>query len=236
MKKNLAFTLAEVLITLGIIGVVAALTMPTLITKHQKNVTVNSLKKFYSAVSQAKALSEVENGPFATWEFNSEETKDSQRENFNKYFRPYLNIVDECKSTDQCNIPALKSDISYYNFYIMNNGTIFSLKCSNDKEGKPGCYIIADINGNKGPNTYGKDIFFMNIYNRQGVVMFGKYPNDGESRTPATREELINGTLINNAKHTACCNTTCVTEMYKYHTCGALIQADGWKIADDYPW
>ena len=44
MKKN-AFTLAEVLITLGIIGVVAAMTLPTLIQNHQKQVYVNGLKK-----------------------------------------------------------------------------------------------------------------------------------------------------------------------------------------------
>lgn len=43
MKK--AFTLAEVLITLGIIGVVAAMTMPTLIANHQKKLLLNGLKK-----------------------------------------------------------------------------------------------------------------------------------------------------------------------------------------------
>lgn len=39
------FTLAEVLITLGIIGVVAALTMPSLIAEHQKNKLLQELKK-----------------------------------------------------------------------------------------------------------------------------------------------------------------------------------------------
>ena len=45
MKK--AFTLAEVLITLGIIGIVAAMTLPTLIGKYQKKQTVTQLKKAY---------------------------------------------------------------------------------------------------------------------------------------------------------------------------------------------
>ena len=49
--RRCAFTLAEVLITLGIIGVVAALTMPTLIAKHQKQVFVNRVKQTYSIVS-----------------------------------------------------------------------------------------------------------------------------------------------------------------------------------------
>ena len=49
--KKAAFTLAEVLITLGIIGVVAALTLPTLIQNHQKQVYVTQLKKAYSIYS-----------------------------------------------------------------------------------------------------------------------------------------------------------------------------------------
>ena len=45
MSKRIAFTLAEVLITLGIIGVVAALTIPTLIQKYEKQVYITQLKK-----------------------------------------------------------------------------------------------------------------------------------------------------------------------------------------------
>ena len=51
MKKS-AFTLAEVLVTLSIIGVVAAMTMPILIKNYQKHVLVNQLKKSYSVISQ----------------------------------------------------------------------------------------------------------------------------------------------------------------------------------------
>ena len=51
MKK--AFTLAEVLITLGVIGVVAAMTMPSLVANYQKKVWVNQLKKTVSVMNQA---------------------------------------------------------------------------------------------------------------------------------------------------------------------------------------
>ena len=51
-KYKKAFTLAEVLITLGIIGVVAAITIPGLITKYQKLATVVKLKKVYSQLNQ----------------------------------------------------------------------------------------------------------------------------------------------------------------------------------------
>ena len=55
--KN-GFTLAEVLITLGIIGIVAAMTLPALVGKYQKKVTVTRLKKFYSTMQQAIQLAE----------------------------------------------------------------------------------------------------------------------------------------------------------------------------------
>ena len=45
VKMQIAFTLSEVLITLGIIGIVAAMTLPALIGNYQKHVTVNKLKK-----------------------------------------------------------------------------------------------------------------------------------------------------------------------------------------------
>ena len=48
--RRVAFTLAEVLITLGIIGVVAALTMPALISNYKKTVYVNQLKKSVSVI------------------------------------------------------------------------------------------------------------------------------------------------------------------------------------------
>ena len=50
--KKLAFTLAEVLITLVIIGVVAAMTIPTLVTNADKKATATKLKVFYSKINQ----------------------------------------------------------------------------------------------------------------------------------------------------------------------------------------
>ena len=55
-KVKFAFTLAEVLITLGIIGIVAAMTIPNLITKHQQKVTVTKLEKAISYINQACRL------------------------------------------------------------------------------------------------------------------------------------------------------------------------------------
>lgn len=66
-SKRIAFTLAEVLITLGIIGVVAALTIPTLIAKHQEKTRITKLKKIYSQLQNAFNLAVYENGPLETW-------------------------------------------------------------------------------------------------------------------------------------------------------------------------
>lgn len=55
------------MITLGIIGVVAALTMPALIQNHKKSEASARLKKFYSIMQQAILTSESENGPASEW-------------------------------------------------------------------------------------------------------------------------------------------------------------------------
>lgn len=60
--KIQGFTLAEVLITLGIIGVVAAMTLPALIQKNNNKVVETRLKKFYSAINQAIMLAENDYG------------------------------------------------------------------------------------------------------------------------------------------------------------------------------
>ena len=66
-----AFTLAEVLITMGIIGIVAALTIPALIANYQKQVTVDRLKKSFSVISNAFVTSQYENGDMNSWGMNS---------------------------------------------------------------------------------------------------------------------------------------------------------------------
>ena len=57
-----AFTLAEVLITLGIIGVVVALTIPVLVGNYKKVQTVAQLKKVYSAMQQSVQIAQNEYG------------------------------------------------------------------------------------------------------------------------------------------------------------------------------
>lgn len=70
LKENNAFTLAEVLITLGIIGLVAAMTIPSLIANTQKDEAVSKLKA-YSTISQAILLAKADNGSVSDWSWRN---------------------------------------------------------------------------------------------------------------------------------------------------------------------
>lgn len=105
MKK--AFTLAEVLITLGIIGVVAALTMPMLIGHFEKTTTATKLKKFYSVMAQATDKAMSENGDWSTWDYSL-----SAKDFFNKYYASNLKVV--------------KTNGGRY--MVLEDGTVFTLR------------------------------------------------------------------------------------------------------------
>lgn len=94
MKKG--FTLAEVLITLGIIGVVAAMTLPTLIENHQKKEVVSRLQKFYTNINQAIRLSEVDNGSCEFWIYPEATSGAEGAKNFyDTYIKKYLKVLKE---------------------------------------------------------------------------------------------------------------------------------------------
>ncbi|MDR1327121.1 MAG: type II secretion system GspH family protein, partial [Heliobacteriaceae bacterium] len=96
MNKRTGFTLAEVLITLGIVGVVAALVMPGLINEYEKHVTTTRVKSFYSTISNAVLLAENENGPLETWDWvdKSPSANLKSRMAFD-YIKPYLKFAVE---------------------------------------------------------------------------------------------------------------------------------------------
>ncbi len=108
MKK--AFTLAEVLITLAIIGVVAAITIPSLIQKHNERVTVTKLKKMHSVLNNALRLSVVQHGEINQWGLSAtgeielpEDTPQEEidaRRNMAKFMRERirenLKVIDVC--------------------------------------------------------------------------------------------------------------------------------------------
>ena len=74
-KLKRAFTLAEVLITLGVIGVVAALTMPTLIANYQKKAQYTQFMKAYNTLQTAIDLSTADNGDISSWSYGSNDNE-----------------------------------------------------------------------------------------------------------------------------------------------------------------
>ncbi len=176
-QRAKGFTLAEVLITLGIIGVVAAMTLPSLIQKHQERVTVNKVKKFYSVMSQAQLMAIKDHGYLDEWDVSDGYTKESA-EKFMSYFKPYLKIAKDCGTSSGClqngtikflngnNHVNYDSSNRYYKL-ILNDGTYMWLRSatgaycatsSNNINDTCGALWI-DINGKNPPNTVGRDIF-----------------------------------------------------------------------------
>lgn len=179
MNKNYkkGFTLAEVLITLGIIGVVAALTLPALVQKQQEKATVTALKKFYSMLSQAYIQAKLENGTVDTWY----ETSMTQQERSNlvaEKLTKHIKTTKICKNNlGECFAERVNSidghvsvswnNTNRYSMFITSDGMSvlvngYTTAETNDEIQSIGftyADVIVDINGYKRPNTIGKDIF-----------------------------------------------------------------------------
>jgi len=168
-NEKKAFTLAEVLITLGIIGVVAAMTLPTLIQKQKEKQTVVKLKKVYSNLSQAYNQAINEDGPFDNWGIPNDMRDSSAHIMIKDHFKPYLKVLYDCEKMS-INLKKTAchsaSDNSISTALVLNDGTtvsfsLFGSECAFLYTGKrKTCGAIrVDLNGHKKPNKNGEDIF-----------------------------------------------------------------------------
>lgn len=174
MKK--AFTLAEVLITLGIIGIVAAMTLPTLIGKYQKKQTVTQLKKAYTEISQLLKMSELDNGSMEYWDYTM-----SGQDFYNLYIKPYIKNVRAIPNSEfkkymvykNLNGSTCTSEVwctlgdSYYSF--LSNGTVIGVM-SHDGQSLYKAVTI-DVNGQKIQISLGKMCLF-SVYQRQKNLLY----------------------------------------------------------------
>ena len=129
------------MITLGIIGIVAAMTIPTLISKYYEKATVSRLKQSYSMLSQAYQYAVNENGDVLSWNLGSDMNNQQSHANFANYLKPYLKISKDCinKSQDyvleNCiNVSSL-SRLDLFSSVRLNNGAslifrIWQPKCN----------------------------------------------------------------------------------------------------------
>lgn len=154
-----AFTLAEVLITLGIIGVVAALTLPTLINNINKQDTVAKIKKAYSVFGNAiNAFNEegTINPCFNADYDNSDTCFDEFKKQFN-YVKSFDLSDDKSKICDVYT-NAYPSCVQEYTTAILqtNDGMTYIFNCAHMTLG----WVTVDANGpQKGPNKGGVDVF-----------------------------------------------------------------------------
>ena len=229
-KKQAAFTLAEVLITLGIIGVVAALTLPALLVKTKTSEYSARLKKFYSTMNQTIKMSELDNGPCEYWDYekmgalsNGEESEQEEKDQYaqessdkasaflDKYIIPYVKgeKVDNFKwetMTLGLNIKAPGVKFPDGSAMYLKTGSCFD--------------ILFDVNGSNPPNEKGVDQFNFVYCNKENSFL------KGQCFTPyVTQRERTNDRDWFVEK--------CATQNYY---CAALLFIDGWEFKKDYPY
>ena len=207
MKKFFAFTLAEVLITLGIIGVVAALTIPTLISNHQKKVYVTQLKKSVNTLTNGFKLMLADAGVDSLENTNLITTGGTPPYTYNtlngEELKKYFNIVEQ--EDDYSLYSWVYKSISgsdVYGHQLGGSFTSCTLITTTDgaqicMAGASGTYsgktlavaAVIDVNSyHRLPNTPGKDVFYAN-FDSNGMLVV---------TTPSAHASSVNSSCISN--------------------------------------
>ena len=214
------------MITLGIIGVVAAMTLPTLIQNHANKVVETRLMKFYSAINQAITLAEVDYGDREYWfEKYDDLEKDAQgrpvkgktdREKWvNKYLAPYMKITETKYYKD------------YPLFYLADGGVFTYTHNTSINDWN---FYTQDFykctQGEALSKNVGICTFMFTYHPKRGTDVNWAY----QGRTFEPYKYSWDGTesgLIDSG-YRGCNNNTQIF-------CALWIQYNGWKIPDDYP-
>ncbi len=189
-----AFTLAEVLITLGIIGVVAAMTLPVLTGKYQHKALEAQFKKAYANLQTAINTVNSENGisyecytlPGANYHYTDcdefwpkvlaqykaiKECGDWK----NKHCRPkYKTKAEVIAAGGTIKNQSCSHPIDSHYAYNLNDGSmIYLYKASDGFNYHNSLFFAFDVNGKKGPNKWGYDLFYLNLYkqNEKSAVL-----------------------------------------------------------------
>lgn len=173
MLKRTGFTLAEVLITLVIIGVIAAMTIPTLMNNTNSQEYRTGLKKSISMLNQAITMQYALDGTSV-----SDYSTDARQLRDNLFVRR-LNVIKTANATAFGASGENTASEIFYTADGMKFGIATNAGAGNcDTDGTLPCYdIIIDINGDKNPNTLTteatkpKDVYYATIYS-QRVVPF----------------------------------------------------------------
>lgn len=229
-----AFSLAEVLITLAIIGVVAALTIPSVIQSYKKTVVQTRLAKFYSTFNQAINTSQAYNGDYMTWDFpNDDGTAEEVRQWHDKYFLPYVKVL----KTETVQVGKWYRIVDYLpdgSAVIISSITTW-LYFPSAKDLKLNIREEDDADGNTPAGTLYPDV------TRSGIDFFTFQFTPQSSNVAYHNKSLLpytsywDGTIESLKNHNSYgCYRQGVIEIERAY-CAQLIMMNGWKIPKDYP-
>ena len=229
-KINKGFTMAEVLITIGIIGLVAALTIPHLTSHYRKTVTETRLARFYSVINTAITMSEVEHGPKEYWDvmgnaYDSEEASEGKlmpSEWFDIYLKKYIKY-----SHIQINDKTGKVMV------YMPDGSLVLI-------GGASFQFWPDAGTFENYQTDAESGAIKNNMELSGVkyftFLFAPYAKETKYHYKKGVEPYMHGwdgtvEMLKNNPSLGCQQIVSNERAY----CAALIQHNGWKIPKDYP-
>ena len=222
------------MITLAIIGIVAALTIPQLVANYQKHVASTRVKKAYTELQLAIQRSEVDNGNMADWTYPTKVNVANTRAFVNKYIKPYYLDLSEC-STGASN--ACGAPVSYLGIgYRTKNGTGIAILAGDSvnpsNNDKKAIFVTIDINGSKGPNLLGYDVFNINTNNTKGFLKPSGWSED------VTVSKILSKGVKNMDGDTFYCrkNKSNSSDNLYRHACTLLLYLKNWKMDNEYPW
>lgn len=196
-NKIIAFTLAEVLIVIGIIGIIAQITIPTLIQDVQTAQFVSGWKKTYSVLQQAQ-LSMIKDYGSVSAALGVMAFDAAGGNNFRDGWLPYLKVAKSCDSgttvSAGCyNVPdgfknLDNSAIANYathpfdsSIVLQDGSTLIFFPAGAGNSVSTDAFIFVDVNGDKPPNTMGKDVYvlryssFKNMFQAHNATAAGAY-------------------------------------------------------------
>lgn len=256
-----AFTTAEVLTTLAILGVVAAVSVPSLAKMQKKRYTVERLKVAYSLLTELTETSRNENRgktpPYA----------DNNRERaWNTYVKPYLEIAHDCgngRADRSCfagpNGDWYKPDGRQFDYnnngygtdmfhkVILKNGMSLAFAGCSSCMGLHNIFVV-DIDGpNKGYSKMGQDVFVFEWARPNGdkggwngCVWNSQYSTPVLVPYVPACKNWQDGGYYTNTSPVDICNGTSGDWWNMWAgrgtTCAAWIMQNDWKIPNDYPW
>lgn len=183
--KN-GFTLAEVLITLVIIGIIAAMTIPSIIANYSEQESISRAKKAYSTLSQGIRYVKVLGGDYTEWEISS-----TSYANVGSMINQIFQVSKYCgysKAGCWSTEAKMLNGSSYWRdngngvgfgdqpiTFILNDGTLVNF-AGNELVSQVGVsdsttntIVFFDVNGEKAPNKVGKDIYVA-VIGKDGLV------------------------------------------------------------------